>query len=236
MFSVEGDHKTSNSCAFLLEAAGGETFAWRGRVHWCSGCTCASSVCQDSLSGSAAKNETAVIKPGCLRGVGCLCIALGGWVRVEAKQMSWLPMFVCHICQMAFFGKSAAQKSPKQQNVAKMLNFLSPLQETEISRKQKRHADCCLLVILLFSLVYARGSLQAPRWQHQPVAPSGPVWSSPGSWRERCGHARAMLWPVRAEIGLWGWIKGREGVSPCVLRFSCVYCLAVLSWAFAVSL
>lgn len=193
-------------------------------------------MCWGSLSWSSAKNEIAVIKPGCPRRVWCSCKVLGGWGRIEAKQMSWLAMFVCHICQMAFFGKSAAKKSPKQQNVAKMLNFLSPLQQIEISRKKKCCADRCLFVMLPFSLIRTWGSLQVPRWQHQPVAPLGPAWSSPGSRCERCGHARAMLWPVCAEIGLWGRIKGWEGVSLCMLLFCSVYCLAALSYAFTVFL
>jgi len=36
--------------------------------------------------------------------------------------------------------------------------------------------------------------------------------------------------------GAVGWIRGREGISPCVLLFSSIYCLAALSCAFTVSL
>lgn len=75
--------------------------------------TCASSLCQDSLSGSSARSEIVVLEPGWLRHVCCSCEVLGGSVRIEAEQMSWLALFVCHICQMAFFGKSLAKKKPK---------------------------------------------------------------------------------------------------------------------------
>lgn len=106
--------------------------------------TCASSLCQGSLSGSSASSEIVVLEPGWLRHVCCSCEVLGGSVRIEAEQMSWLALFVCHICQMAFFGKSLAKKSPKQHCAAKMFNFLCRLQQIEISRKTKLCCDAPL--------------------------------------------------------------------------------------------
>lgn len=59
--------------------------------------------------------------------------------------MTWLAVRVHRIWQRAFFrGKVMAKKSPKQQEVAKMLGFLSPLQAVEIAREAT--TTCCMKI------------------------------------------------------------------------------------------
>lgn len=60
--------------------------------------------------------------------------------------MTWLAVRVHRIWQRAFFrGKVMAKKSPKQQEVAKMLGFLSPLQAVEIAREAT--TTCCMKMV-----------------------------------------------------------------------------------------
>lgn len=182
----------------------------------------APALCAGPVSRSSATNEIAAIKPECPRCVCCLCRVLRGWVRIEAKQMKQAGYVCVPHLPNGFVWKERCQKSLKQQHIAKVLNFLSLLQQIEISRTKKCCTDCCLFVMLLFSFIHVRGSLQAPRWQHQPVAPSGLAWSLPGLRCERCGHMRAMLWPVHAEMGPRGRSEDRKASAP-VCFFSALF-------------